>query len=128
MLPISLIDTLDPEERALIVGGKVEAYWSDLTIRLKSALRARFPSSSWSTIHHPLFIIHHPASISRDLGPDFLAIARILPSICITASLLRSPVFCNLSFSWPPLTSHCIVLMGYAVRGSSERSTTRCTR
>jgi hypothetical protein len=41
VVPLSLVhlESLTSEERALIVGGKLEACWSDLLSRLKSSLR-----------------------------------------------------------------------------------------
>jgi hypothetical protein len=64
-VPLSLVhlESLTSEERSLIVGGKLEACWSDLLTRLKSSLRVIAPKH---TPTHPcccVFIHPYPLSI-----------------------------------------------------------------
>lgn len=77
VMPLSHIDNLDPEERAMIVGGKLEASWLDLTIRLKSALRVSpheaDPSLFFS--HAPSILLFRTLASTRDMPLSFLALA-----------------------------------------------------
>ena len=61
-LPLLQLENLDANERALIVGGKLEACWCELTAKLKSSLRE-------SLVSQPLRTLQNDAESSETMTP-----------------------------------------------------------